>query len=74
MIFSILNHLYARQQLLEANSENERLSAHYIQLSWDEIDRLSTTTIYRNRKKVRLICLTFFYRMLMIFNLTNNPN
>lgn len=39
--------LDARQQLLEANSENERLSAHYIQLSWDEIDRLSTTTIYR---------------------------
>ena len=39
--------LDARQQLLEANSENERLSAQYIQLSWDEIDRLSTTTIYR---------------------------
>ena len=39
--------LDARQQLLEANSENERLSANYIQLSWDEIDRLSTTTIYR---------------------------
>lgn len=36
-----------RQQLLAANSENERLSAHYIQLSWDEIDRLSNTTIYR---------------------------
>lgn len=39
--------LDARQQLLEANSENERLSTQYIQLSWDEIDRLSTTTIYR---------------------------
>lgn len=39
--------LDARQQLLAANSENERLSAYYIQMSWDEIDRLSTTTIYR---------------------------
>lgn len=39
--------LEERQKLLDANAENERLSALYIQKAWDELDRLSAQTIYR---------------------------
>lgn len=39
--------LEKRQELLDANAENERLSALYIQKAWAELDRLSSQTIYR---------------------------
>lgn len=39
--------LEERQKLLDANAEKERLSALSIQKAWDELDRLSTQTIYR---------------------------
>jgi len=39
--------LEERQKLLDANAEKERLSTLSIQKAWDELDRISTQTIYR---------------------------
>ena len=41
------NSLEERQELLEANSENERLGSLYLGLAWHELSRLSETQLNR---------------------------